>query len=408
MLFRRLHHDTLTQASSLMAPDAVRTNPSTGTRRLVLVGAGLANLHVLRSWCSRPVAGVELVLVSPSSSTYYSGMVPGYLRGVYEPNMLCIDLVALTRQAGARLVVAPADGLDSAAHELLVAGERLAYDVCAIDVGSGIAGGDVPGVREHALALRPMSRALEVRARLDSLAASSRPFTVVVVGAGAGGVEVALAVRRLLSAAEARATVTLTDAASTLMPSAPASLQARAAALLAHRGIATVLGARVSEVRPGSVWLVSGAVLPSDVTVWVTGAAAPPFAAATDLARDASGYLRVDRTLRVVGASNVFAAGDCAALDGGPPLTRSGVTAVRQGPVLQRNLRAALGEGRPAVYVPRARTLAILDTADGRAIAHWGELHAHTRWAWWLKRGIDKRFMRAQRAPCDEKPVPAG
>lgn len=391
-----------------MAPDAVRTDPAAGSRRLVLVGAGLANLHVLRSWCRRPVAGVELVLVSPSSSTWYSGMVPGYLRGEYEPDMLRIDLASLARQAGARLVAAPADGLDATLHEVRVAGDRLAYDVCAIDVGSGIAGGDVPGVREHAVPLRPMSRALEVRARLDVLAASSRPFTVVVVGAGAGGVEVALAIRQLLSAAQARATVTLTDAATGLMPAAPAALQARAAALLAQRGIATVLGARVSEVRPESVWLGSGAVLPSDVTVWVTGSAASPFAAATDLSCDRSGYLRVDRTLRVVGASNVFAAGDCAVPDGGPPFTRSGVTAVRQGPVLLRNLRAALGEGRPAVYRPRARTLAILDTADGRAIAHWGELHAHTRWAWWLKRGIDQRFMQAQRAPCDEKPVPTG
>ena len=390
-----------------MAPDAERTSPSAGARRVVLVGAGLANLHVLRAWCRQPVAGAELVVVSPSSSTWYSGMVPGYLRGAYEPDMLRIDVAALARQARARFIEAPAEGLDGAVNEVRVAGERLAYDICAIDVGSGVAGGDVPGVREHALALRPMSRALEVRARLDSLARSSRPFAVVVVGAGAGGVEVVLAVQQLLSNAGARATVTLTDAALTLMPAAPAALQSQAAALLAQRGIAAVLGARVSEVRTGSVWLSSGAVLPSDVTVWVTGAAAPPLAAATGLARDSSGYLRVDPTLRVIGSSSVFAAGDCAALDGQPPLPRSGVHAVRQGPVLHRNLRAALGDGRPVSYRPRWRTLAILDTADGRAIAHWGDLHAHTRWAWWLKRSIDARFMRAQRGQCDEKPVPA-
>jgi selenide,water dikinase len=385
-----------------MAPDPVRGAP----RRLVLVGAGLANLHVLRSWCRRPVAGVELTVVSPEASVYYSGMVPGLLHGAYEPDALRIDLAAITRDAGARLVVEPAQRLDSAAHELTAGGERIAYDVCSVDVGSGLGAAGVPGVAEHAFSLRPMSGALALRAHLDGLAASSRPFSVVVVGAGPAGVEMAMAIHRRLAAAQVRATVTLTDAARALLPAAPAVLREQVAALFTSRGIATALGARATEVRSGSVWLSSGAVLPSDVTVWVTGSAASPFLAATDLARDADGYLRVDRSLRVTGTPDVYAAGDCATLDGGPPLPHSGVTAVRQGPVLLRNLRAALGAGRPARFHPQARALALLDTADGRAIALWGGVHTHSRWAWWLKRGIDRRFVGARHARCDETPVP--
>ena len=73
--------------------------------------------------------------------------------------------------------------------------------------------------------------------------------------------------------------------------------------------------------------------------------------------------------------------------------------AVRQGPVLARNLRAALGEGRPATYVPQRTFLSLLNTADGKALLRWHGIVSHSRFAWWLKDRIDRRFVRRYRAP---------
>ena len=77
------------------------------TQRLLLIGAGHAHAQVLRDWITAPVPGVDLVLVSPSSLAPYSGMVPGWLAGVYRFEEICIDFAALAA-AGLRLVALPA------------------------------------------------------------------------------------------------------------------------------------------------------------------------------------------------------------------------------------------------------------------------------------------------------------
>jgi NADH dehydrogenase FAD-containing subunit len=82
-----------------------------------------------------------------------------------------------------------------------------------------------------------------------------------------------------------------------------------------------------------------------------------------------------------------------------PETPKAGVYAVRQGPVLARNLRAALGEGSPATYVPQRTFLSLLNTADGKALLRWHGIVSHSRFAWWLKDRIDRRFVRRYRAP---------
>ena len=88
----------------------------------------------------------------------------------------------------------------------------------------------------------------------------------------------------------------------------------------------------------------------------------------------------------------VFAVGDCAAWE--PPLPKAGVYAVRMGPVLTHNLRAAL-EGRALrSYSPQSKFLALLATGDGRAIASRGRWSAEGRWLWRWKDHIDRSFLR--------------
>jgi NADH dehydrogenase FAD-containing subunit len=142
------------------------------------------------------------------------------------------------------------------------------------------------------------------------------------------------------------------------------------------------------------VTLVDGTRVASACTVWVAGAAAPPVVADSPLPHDAGGFLRVDATLRAADGAPVWGAGDCIALDGAPWMPRSGVHAVRQGPVLAHNLRAAL-EGRPPrAYRPQRASLALLATGDDRAILSWRGVAAEGAWVWRLKDAIDRRWMR--------------
>jgi selenide,water dikinase len=365
------------------------------------VGGGHAHLQVLAGLAARPVPGAQVTLVSPSTRHYYSGMVPGFLQGVYEERELTVDLVALAGRARARLVEAWAAGIDVAHRAVEAGGERIAFDVLSLDVGADAAGGDVPGMREHAVTVRPMRRAVELRGRVDALAtaAGRGPVRAAVVGAGAGGVEVALAIHRRIRQAGMRPEVTLIETEPDVLPGYEAPVRRRAAAILVRRGVAVMLGTAVSGVEAGAVRLRSGTRLAADLVVWLAGAAGPAVLDRTGLRLDSRGFVLVDATLRAVDGAPVWAAGDCATLADHPATPKAGVYAVRQGPVLAKNLRAALGEGAPGRYVPQRSFLSLLNTADGKALLRWKGLVSHSRWAWWLKDRIDRRFVRGYRAP---------
>jgi pyridine nucleotide-disulfide oxidoreductase family protein len=369
--------------------------------RLVLVGGGHAHLHVIADLAARPLVGVEVTLVSPTTQHHYSGMVPGFLQGVYTEAELTIDLASLAARAGVRLVTAAAERIDVSDRSVEATGARLPFDVLSLDVGAASAGLDVPGARERAMTIRPMREAVALRARIDAMSAPTRrgPVRVTVVGGGAGGVEIALGVHRRIRAAGARPEVSLVEAAGDVLPGYAAPVQRRAAAVLAQRGIAVATGSAVSAVDAGAVQLANGMRGTADLVVWLAGAAGPALLADTGLPIDPRGFLLVGPTLRAVDGAPVWAAGDCATLASHPETPKAGVYAVRQGPVLARNLRAALGAGGPVAYVPQRTFLSLLNTADGKALLRWHRIVSHSRAAWWLKDRVDRRFVRRYGAP---------
>jgi NADH dehydrogenase FAD-containing subunit len=374
-------------------------------RRLVLVGGGRAHLHVLRELARRPVAGVETVLVAPADH-YSAAMIPGYLQGQYEAEDLRIDLDRLAAQAGARIVRAAAERVDVAGGVVVASGERIPFDVCSLDA-EGVAGDGTPGVAEHAVAARPAARALELRERVDAMIASAgRPVAVAVVEGDADGLEIALALRERLRASPAGGTVTLVARGTELLGDFEPPLRQLAAEVVRERGVSVVLGGRVTAVSAFGLTLHNGAEMPADLVVWAGRAAAPPIVAASGLARDADGYLLVDRSMRAVDGAPVWGAGDCATIEELAGVSRGGVYAVREAPVLDRSLRAALGRGRAGRYRPQSSYLALLNTGGGWALMRWKGIHRHSRWAWRLKDMIDRRFVRRYR-PSDEKSRPA-
>jgi selenide, water dikinase len=220
---------------------------------------------------------------------------------------------------------------------------------------------------------------------------------LTVVGAGAGGVEVALALHRRVRDAGPRPEVTLVEAAPDVLPGYEVPVRRRAVGILARRGIAVVLASAVDRVEAGGVSLAGGRRIATDLVVWLVGAVGPRLLAAGSLSLDDRGFLLVDATLQSVSGAPVWGAGDCVTLADHPGTPKAGVYAVRQGPVLAKNLRAALGHGRPASYVPQRTFLSLLNTADGKALLRWRGLVSHSRFAWRLKDFIDRRFVERYR-----------
>ncbi|MCO4770611.1 MAG: selenide, water dikinase SelD [Deltaproteobacteria bacterium] len=378
---------------------------------LVLIGGGHSHVQVLRSLVMKPEPAARVTVVLDQPVAVYSGMVPGFVAGDYGPDELSIDVVPLARRAGAAVVLAPAESIDPRAKLVYLEGRPpLPYDVASINVGSTVRGLHLPGVREHALPTRPIGRfARLVDDRAVSLAALDRPARVVVVGAGAGGVELAFTLgARLLRATGRSPEVTLLDGGTQILPGYPASTQRLVARRCADHGVALVHGGRVREVTAEEVLLEDGRSLPCDLPVWVTGAAPLPLLAASDLPTDAEGFIQVRPTLQVPGFDDLFAAGDCNSMADFPWVKKAGVYAVREGPYLTRNLRARLHGTPVAAYTPQRDFLSLLYLGGGEAVASkWGQARAGS-WVWRLKDRIDRAFVqRFQVLGPDGAPAPS-
>jgi selenide,water dikinase len=338
----------------------------------------------------KPLPGVRLTLVLDRPDAVSSGMVPGFVAGDYRAGELEIDCLPLARRAGARVILAAATGLDPDDHRLELAGRpALVYDVISFDVGSTVLGTELPGVREHALATRP------IRVFVDEIDAYARGDArrIAVVGAGAAGVELALCLQSRL-AGEITPTIELIGSGGEILAGASGAMRARARGILAARGIAVRADASVAEVTATGLVLEDGERLAFDRVIWATGAAPVPLLDRVPLGRDPAGFLRVRETLQSVDADDVFAVGDCAALDGHPWVPRAGVYAVRQGPVLDANLRAHLSGAPLRAYRPQRDFLSLLNLGGKRALGgKWG-LAFQGRWVFDLKDWIDRRFMR--------------
>jgi selenide,water dikinase len=351
----------------------------------VLVGGGHAHVQVLRRLGLRPIPDVRARVVLDRAEAVYSGMVPGFVAGDYAAAELEIDVASLARRAGASVVLTRAVRIDPVARKIeLEGGQALAYDFASLDVGSSVRGLELPGVREHALATRPIRALVDaLESRLDAL----RAPRIAVVGAGVAGVELAFGL-------SARLGVRPCVLGPAILARLGARARAKLCALAERRGIELRAGARAIAVEPGGVVLAGGERFAADLVVWATGAAAPELLRASPLPCDPAGFVRVRAGLQVVESDQLFAAGDCASLENHAWLPKAGVYAVRQGPVLDANLRA-LAAGRPLRdYRPQRAFLSLMNLGGRRALgAKWGAVFAG-RTAWRLKDRIDRRFVR--------------
>lgn len=356
---------------------------------IVLLGAGHAHVEVLRRFALRPEPGVRLTLIGREPETPYSGMLPGLIRGDYAHEQAHIDLAPLAAAARARLILAEATAIDLQARSVAVPSRpAIAFDLLSINVGGSPTVPSGAGRTGADVAVKPIGRFLD---RLHGLEAELTPGArVAVVGGGPGGVELALA---LAARFAGRHRLVLVSATREPIVSAPASARRAVRRALAAAGVELACGVAATGSQAGRLSLSDGRCLDVAATLWVTGVAGQGFLAASGLACDQVGCVRVDATLRSVSHPFVFAAGDCAALEG-DPRPKAGVWAVRAGPPLAGNLRRAARRRSPKAWRPQRDALVILGLGNGRAVAWRNGLAVQGRAAWRLKDRIDRRWMR--------------
>ncbi len=373
-------------------------------RDLLLLGGGHSHVQVLKHFAMHPVPGVRLTLISDDYVSPYSGMVPGYIAGHYSLDEIQIALGPLCRRAGARFICANVTGLDRDSRRVLMAGRpALRYDVLSINSGAQPDLQDMPGI-----AVKPIGSFLSqwpkllatMRSQLaaDSSSSEQRMRGVMLVGAGAGGIELAFACRASLPAQ-----VPIKVVGPTLLPGSNRIAKKLVRRAMCEKNIVYITQ-RVTKARTTaegfSVTLANETIEETEQLLWVTDVCAPDWLAESGLDCDDKGFVSVNESMQSINDSHIFVAGDAAHLQG-QERAKAGVFAVRVAPILAKNLaRAVQGlplQGPRSRFKPQSSFLTLIglgapDRPD--AIAIRGSWASRSKIFWRLKERIDRRFVR--------------
>jgi len=319
-------------------------------------------------------------------------MLPGWMAGHYSMAECQIDLRPLARAANVEIILDHVTGLNADLQRVTLGdGTHLDYGLLSVDVGGETNLSWLETLGERLLPIKPLGGFVQRWVEIVAVAGWKKNFSLVVVGGGAAGVEVALAAQHVFERQRSSATVTLVASERGLLPGHATGVSNRLRKLLKQRGI--ILHEAQAVGAEDGVLLGNGRHLYADIVIAATGSTPPRWLQTSHLALDEHGYISVGATHQSISHPNVFAAGDvCARTD--IILARSGVHAVCAGPVVARNLIASITGEKFIPYYPRKRSLYLMATGPRHAIASWGPLSAAGNWVWRWKNHIDRRFMK--------------
>ncbi|MFA6051994.1 MAG: selenide, water dikinase SelD [Methylobacter sp.] len=386
---------------------------------LVLLGGGHANIQVLKMLAMNPIGGLRITLISDQTHSPYSGMIPGYLAGYYSYDECHFDLRRICEELGQRFIKAKIIGIDAQTKKIRLENRaEVGYNCASINVG--IAPKSIENSSAEAalklIPLKPISRFIAYWDRLiDNLKAYKGvdPLQLAVVGAGASGVEISIILKMLIDQNQWNAEVSLIHRYKFLVSAKDGSAQRKLSRTLKELDIKVFKNTQALKEQENGLVLKNeqGLVQTKDFyrVLTATHASAPQWFKDSGLPVAPDGFVKVTGNLLVENEHALFAAGDCIHFSPSP-LKKAGVYAVRQGRVLEHNIRAYFtGKSALKTFHPKKNVLSLITIGERKALVH-QDSASMLRWMWpsllWtVKDGIDRRFMqRFQARTFSEKP----
>jgi len=366
---------------------------TSAVRSVLLIGGGHAMMPVIRHLREHIPDSVQVSLVSDHPYLYYSGMVPEFLGGVYNENQVRLDLESLCERHGIGWELGRVVGLDTKRMAVALSdGRTLNADIFAFDVGSvtpGVSGGD------HDIVAKPLHYIRRLADDVDELILNERKGSIAIVGGGAAGVEVALNVANRIRKNELdhQIRLHLYEGNERVLPTFKSSLSADVLQQLIEVGVQVELKSRPHKVSDNVLSTPLGEREYKSI-LWATGTRGPHFFEQAELLTDSRGFVHTDRYLRVLGRKDIFVAGDSALVEGYEKLERIGVHAVKQGPVLLKNLVARIN-GREPMHTFKPYPISPIIISTGTKAAWWvaGRFWFRNSFALGMKHHIDRKWI---------------
>lgn len=370
-------------------------------KRVALIGAGHAHLHIAVQAASYTERNVELLLIDPGNF-WYSGLATGMLSGEYSAEENNLSPEKLMGSVGGHYTQASVVAVDTSEKKLSLSdGGEITYDWLSLNIGSEVATPWQPtDTGPRSWPVKPIPEIHQLRETLLATIKSHRQMPrVCVVGGGATGTEIAANLIGLAERNNVTPAVTLVTRSRQLLPKRSKRLSQKISQLLLDRKLRLRLGENVVATSNNGLLTATGQTIECEHVVLAVGLQAKSLTRQLGLSASKKG-LKVNAAMQSIDDPNVFAAGDCA--DFQPrPLPKIGVFGVRAAETIHQNLLASIDDKALQTYKPQRLWLAILNMGNGTGLATWWKF-------WWLSAGmlrlkdkIDRKFMQRYKSLYD-------
>lgn len=367
---------------------------------LVFIGGGHSHSLVLRMLAMKPINNVRLTLITDTLLTPYSGMLPGYIAGHYSEEETHLDLNKLCKAANVRLIHGRVNGIDLANKTIQIENQAsIGYDKVSINVGS-TPNVNVAGASEFGVGVKPVSQLTatwkkllaEKSAHNTQHKSTNSPVHWAVIGGGAAGIEMVLAIAYRFKQAGDAIKLSLVQSGDTLLPGSHKNVQKQVAIALKKYDVDLITGFRVSRVTKNTIESDIGNTISVEQSIWCTPATAPTWPKIAGLDTDEKGFIAVNEFLQSTSHIDVFACGDVATMVKSPR-PKAGVYAVRSAPFLTENLRATFSQQTMKSVSLQTDFLSLISLGGKVAVGQRGWFSLNGQWVWRWKDHIDQTFM---------------
>jgi NADH:ubiquinone reductase (H+-translocating) len=379
------------------------TSTSTHRPRVLVLGAGFAGVSAVKALEGAPV---DVTLVDRNGFNTFQPLLYQVATGGLNPGDVTYAARALTaRQRNVGFRKGDVVDIDLEARTVSLADDtKLPYDYLILGTGVTTNYFGVPGAAEHALPLYTREQALHVRDnifnKLERLAQATDDGqrtddpTVVIVGAGATGVEMAGTMAEMGNTAmkiaypelrDRKARVMLVEMGPHVLAPYHPKLRDYTARSLQQRGVELRLNTAVKAVNENGVELDNGERVYAGTVIWAAGVTAPEIVQKWGLPQGRGGRVEVGPDLSLAGHPEVFVAGDLA-VDPDDPLPQLAQPAMQGGKhAAHQIVRLVKGEPTERFHYVDKGTMATI--ARGSAIAQLRgniRLRGLVAWIAWL------------------------
>ena len=361
---------------------------------LVLLGAGHANIEVLRKLGMNPQKGLRVTIISNKYLSTYSGMVPSYIEGNYNWNEINTDLAQLCNNYSHRLIISSITKVDTL-KKLVYLKNRppICYDLLSINLGIQSDKSKIVGSDKFALQLKPISEIKKTTDKILTFNKSNPKNNVILIGAGAAGVEVALALSSRFKKNNIKNNIILLSKNKSILKGYNYFAQKNCKKELLKNNIKVIFNAKVNKISKEYIVYNNKIKMYGKFPILCTAASPIDLLKKSNLPLNKKGSIEVNNYLLAKGTTNIFAAGDIAEVKG-YITTKAGVFAVKQGKILFKNIVRKLHKKKLKKYYPQKSYLSLIGLPNKNALAVKSLFSFKSNFLWYLKKYIDNKFIK--------------